>query len=163
MALNQFVDRVVEHPGRYTLTDTGGSVLGTYDLSRDEGTITEAGTPLNAANMNLVVDEVNDINDHLDALLLTQNYTKTTSLDDPIIYGDNTYYIDFDSVPKGYSPVYVVGVNTSGSGSSMVRLRGWFLASNGVRAGVKLRSESSTDLTAMTISVTVLYVREGGI
>lgn len=161
--LNTFIDRIVEHPGRYTLTDPGGAELGTYDLSRDEGTVTEEGTPLNAANLNPVVNEINGINDRLDAFLKLQTYTKQTSINDPIAPGDNTYYINFSSVPKGYDPVYVVGVNTSGTGSSMVRLRGWFLSSNGTQAGVKMRSESQTDLTAMTVAVTVLYVRSGGI
>ena len=160
MALNQFVDRVVEHPGRYTLTDTGGSVLGTYDLSRNEGTITEAGTPLNAANMNLVVDEVNDINDRLDAFLHVETYSEVSS-STPITPGDNTYYIDFNTTPKGYTAVGIVGVNTSGTGSASLRLRGFFLGTG--RAGIKLRSEASSNLTAITITVDVLYVREGGI
>lgn len=156
--LNQFVDRVVEHPGRYTLTDTGGSVLGTYDLSRTEGTVTEAGTPLNAANMNLVVDEVNDINDRLDTLLHVETYSEVTS-STPITPGDNTYYIDFDTVPKGYTPVGIVGVNTSGTGSSGLRLRGFFLGTG--RAGVKLRSEATSNLTTITIAIDVLFAKEG--
>lgn len=160
MALNQFVDRVVEHPGRYTLTDTGGSVLGTYDLSRNEGTITEAGTPLNAANMNLVVDEVNDINDRLDAFLHVETYSEVSS-STPITPGDNTFYVEFNTVPSGYTAVGVVGVNTSGTGSSSLRLRGFFLSTN--RAGVKLRNEASSNLTAITVAVDVLYVRTGGI
>ena len=158
--LNQFVDRVVEHPGRYTLTDTGGSVLGTYDLSRDEGTITEAGTPLNAANMNLVVDEVNDINDRLDAFLYVETYSKVSS-STPITPGDNTFYVEFNTVPSGYTAVGIVGVNTSGTGSASLRLRGFFLSTN--RAGVKLRNEGSSNLTAITVAVDVLYVRTGGI
>lgn len=160
MALNQFVDRVVEHPGRYTLTDTGGSVLGTYDLSRDEGTITEAGTPLNAANMNLVVDEVNNINDRLDAFLYVETYSKVSS-STPITPGDNTFYVEFNTVPSGYTAVGIVGVNTSGTGSSSLRLRGFFLSTN--KAGIKLRNEGSSNLTAITVAVDVLYVRTGGI
>ena len=48
-----FIDRVVEHPGRFTLTNADtGEVLGTFDLTRAEGTITTEGTQLNAANLN---------------------------------------------------------------------------------------------------------------
>lgn len=48
-----FIDRVVDYPGRYTLKDANsGTVFGTYDLVRDEGTIHEPGTLLNANNLN---------------------------------------------------------------------------------------------------------------
>ena len=47
-----FIDRIVEYPGRVTLTDTGGVVLGTYDVTRDEGDVYTAGTLLNATNLN---------------------------------------------------------------------------------------------------------------
>jgi hypothetical protein len=60
-----FIDRVVEHPGRYTLTNSKtGEVLGTFDFTRAEGTITTEGTQLNAANLNSelqsVASEVNE-------------------------------------------------------------------------------------------------------
>lgn len=48
-----FTDRIVEHPGRYTLTNADtGTVLGTFDLVRAEGEIYEPGTLLNANNLN---------------------------------------------------------------------------------------------------------------
>lgn len=47
-----FTDRVVQYPNRYLLEDTGGTQTGPYTLIRDEGTITDAGTPLNATNLN---------------------------------------------------------------------------------------------------------------
>ena len=46
-----FVDRVVEHPGRVRLTPVEG-VENVYDMTREEGTVTEEGTPLNATNLN---------------------------------------------------------------------------------------------------------------
>ena len=51
---NYFTDRVVQHPGRITLTPTGGS--DEYDVDRAEGTVTTPGTPFNAASMNGAVD-----------------------------------------------------------------------------------------------------------
>ncbi len=47
-----FIDRIVEYPNRYLLEDTGGTQTGPYTLIRDEGTIYDEGTPLNAANLN---------------------------------------------------------------------------------------------------------------
>jgi len=44
-----WLDRVVEHPNRYVLTDNGD---GTYTISPSPGTITEAGTFLNAEKLN---------------------------------------------------------------------------------------------------------------
>lgn len=48
-----FIDRVVEYPGRYTLTDADtGIVLGTFDIVRAEGEVYTDGTLLNANNLN---------------------------------------------------------------------------------------------------------------
>lgn len=55
-----FEDRLVEKPNRYTLTDDAGNVLGTYTLTRDEGTVTQEGTPLNAANLNAAIQDATD-------------------------------------------------------------------------------------------------------
>ena len=55
-----FEDRLVEKPNRYTLTDDSGNILGTYTLTRAEGTVTREGTPLNAANLNAALQEAVD-------------------------------------------------------------------------------------------------------
>lgn len=51
-----FKDRIVSDPYRYTLTDNGD---GTYMLIPFPGEISEVGTPINAANMNEVVEKHN--------------------------------------------------------------------------------------------------------
>lgn len=51
---NFFKDRIVAHPGRITLTPTGGS--DEYDVDRAEGTVTEAGTPFSADVFNGMLD-----------------------------------------------------------------------------------------------------------
>ena len=51
---NFFKDRIVQHPGRITLTATGGS--DEYDVDRAEGTVTEAGTPFSADTFNGMLD-----------------------------------------------------------------------------------------------------------
>lgn len=48
-----FIDRVVDHPGRYKLINVDTrEELGVFDLERDEGNIYEPGTLLNANNLN---------------------------------------------------------------------------------------------------------------
>lgn len=70
-----FIDRVVEHPGRFTLTNADtGEVLGTFDLTRAEGTVTTEGTQLNAANLNQEIQDAvtqvtEDISDTVDSRL----------------------------------------------------------------------------------------------
>lgn len=54
---NYFVDRVVQHPGRVTMTPVAGQT-DTYDLARAEGTVTEVGTPFNADTFNGIADEL---------------------------------------------------------------------------------------------------------
>lgn len=49
-----FTDRVVQYPGRVTLTPTGAS--DTYDMARAEGTVTNPGSPLNAETFNGAID-----------------------------------------------------------------------------------------------------------
>ena len=65
-----FVDRVVQYPNRVDLVDTDGNHgysvsgetliinTGPYTLTRNEGTVTEAGTLLNALNLTENVDEI---------------------------------------------------------------------------------------------------------
>ena len=55
---NFFTDRSVEFPGRYRLTPTEDTNI--YDLVRQEGTIYNAGTPLNAEHLNGAMQEVID-------------------------------------------------------------------------------------------------------
>lgn len=70
-----FIDRVVEHPGRFTLTNADtGEVLGTFDLTRAEGTVTTEGTQLNATNLNQEIQDAvtqvtEDLSDTIDSRL----------------------------------------------------------------------------------------------
>lgn len=48
-----FEDRVVEHPNRWKLTNPDDSTdFQVWDVERDEGEVTQAGTPLNAETFN---------------------------------------------------------------------------------------------------------------
>lgn len=54
-----FYDRISEHPTRRKLitTDTQ-QVFGSYDVERDEGTVSQAGTPLNAQTFNTMQSNI---------------------------------------------------------------------------------------------------------
>ena len=47
-----YVDRVVQFPGRVIAKNVLTQEETTFDLTRDEGTVTTEGTLLNAANLN---------------------------------------------------------------------------------------------------------------
>lgn len=48
-----FVDRVVEHPNRWKLVNVDDPTdVKIYDVTREEGEVTNPGTPLNAENLN---------------------------------------------------------------------------------------------------------------
>jgi hypothetical protein len=51
----QWFDRIVEHPKRFALIDNGD---GTYTLDPRPGNIFQAGTPVNAANMNSIENRI---------------------------------------------------------------------------------------------------------
>lgn len=61
-------DRIVEYPGRITLTAVSGEA-DTYDVTRAEGTVTQEGTPINAANLTAAFGQV------------TTDYTGTVTYD----------------------------------------------------------------------------------
>ena len=49
-------DRIKQYPHRYTLTNVSGS---TYDFTEVTGEVTEAGTPVNAKNLNAIEKAIN--------------------------------------------------------------------------------------------------------
>ena len=56
-----FEDRVVQYPGRSTLTNVADpNDVKTYDVAREEGEVTNEGTPLNAENINEAIQETVD-------------------------------------------------------------------------------------------------------
>lgn len=79
-----FIDRIVQFPGRVTLTDVNSGTSQTVDVVRSEGTVTEAGTLLNATNLNTMTQ--------VDAALETEfaNYI-------------NGQYTDFDNYQNSMS------------------------------------------------------------
>lgn len=58
MALTKYTDRIVQYPGRLKLTNVSTGEQQTVDVARAEGTVTRAGTVLNASQLNEVVNYV---------------------------------------------------------------------------------------------------------
>ena len=63
MSFNKFtwVDRSSEYPSRRTITDTSTGVSQVATIVRNEGTVTEQGTPFNATNMNSLEDRIDNM------------------------------------------------------------------------------------------------------
>lgn len=119
-------------------------------------TITYNGTSATVARQINVIEGVSsllDISDTVSALLTSESYSSTPS----IASGDNTLYVTFSQIPRGYSPVAIKDVSTAGTGSSYVRIRGFGISSDGSQAYIKLHNESSNTLTGVTINVGVLF------
>ena len=129
-----FEDRVVEHPGRVDLTGVGGDgftdvdfVDGvivasgtssvTVDVTRNEGTVTKAGTALTAENLNDYIDD-----------LIVQNMNTRWLIANYFAAGETGMYTHFD----GY--VYlIIWRSVSGSGSygiDMVTISNGTVSSN---------------------------------
>lgn len=102
--------------------------------------------------------EIETVQEVLSNMVMTTSYT-LTGMAATLTPGDNTVTIQFDSVPSGeYTPVGIVGVQTSGTGSASVRLRAFGVSSGGTSAFVKVRNEASSDITP-SIGVTVLWIK----
>ena len=56
MANTYFTARLVQDPGRVTMTPTGNT--NEYDLARAEGNVTEPGTPFNADTFNRIANQI---------------------------------------------------------------------------------------------------------
>lgn len=76
-----FVDRIVQYPGRVIARNVLTSEETTFDLSRDEGTITTEGTLLNAANLNRETQVDADVQAKYDAVLGDVDYQNPMSND----------------------------------------------------------------------------------
>lgn len=57
----QWYDRIVQHPKRFSIVDNGD---GTITLNPQPGDITQAGTPVNAANMNSIEERIEGNYEH---------------------------------------------------------------------------------------------------
>lgn len=126
-----FVDRIVEYPNRYILEDENGVQTGPYTLIRDEGEVTEAGTLLNAQNLN----------DEVDALItakLPEVVSNTVSAGTVAAGGYKNVDIPI-TPPDGKTAVGIAGVYISGTNQSYCSTIGFYIGSDG-NAHVQLKN-----------------------
>ena len=114
-------------------------------------------TPLSASNMNNIEAGIEALDDLLSPAILIDSYSPTAFFQ--VTPGDNTIYISFNEVPKNYTAGGIIGVQTSGTGSSKIRLRAFGISSGGSQAFLKVYSEATSTLTELTVNVTVLWVK----
>ena len=95
-----WLERVREFANRFTLSPTGNP--NEFDITRVEGTVTVAGVPLSIANLNSIVDGIEQNN--LFNLLLTPGRYKVTTFDDPTA-GDITETIKLTSDNSTYATI----------------------------------------------------------
>lgn len=124
-----FVDRVVEYPNRYYLEDENGVQTGPYNLLRAEGTVTTAGTLLNAANLTSNVQEIA-------TALLPEIVTDTASTGS---IGANAYKNAAVTLtpPTGKTLVGVAGIHMGGTNSSYCQIIGFYVNGNAIQVQMK--------------------------
>lgn len=106
---NYFTDRSVEYPGRYRLNPTDDSAI--FDLVRQEGTIYNAGTPLNADNLNGAMQDVIDMIPNQSAFLAVQGTTTYAEVTAAL----NAGQVVFAAVTNSYGTVNIYPYTNAGS------------------------------------------------
>lgn len=81
MANTYFTDRVVQYPGRVTMTPTGNT--NEYDLARAEGNVTKPGTPFNADTFNGIANQI--LQDAINAAVAQAKTETLAALGDYVI------------------------------------------------------------------------------
>lgn len=107
---NYFNDRSVEFPGRYRLNPTDTTNI--YDLVRQEGTIYNAGTPLNAEHLNGAMQDVIDMIPIQSAFLAEQGSTTYAEVTAAL----NAGQVVFAAVTNSYDTVNIYPYAYAGSG-----------------------------------------------
>ena len=100
-----FFDRISEHPTRRKLVTTDTQqVYGSFDVERDEGTVSQVGTPLNAQTFNTMQDNIEKAIGIAVIGTLTAGQTSITLSSELI---DNNSDFDFRTSIFGVTPTAV--------------------------------------------------------
>lgn len=110
---NYFTDRVVQYPGRVTMTPTGNT--NEYDLARSEGNVTSEGTPFNAAKFNEIA---NTIHAYGTCTSAAGTATKTVTCPGFVLNSGATITVLFSNANAVSGTTYL---NVNGSGSREIR------------------------------------------
>ena len=143
-----FVDRIVEHPGRFRLTQVDDDV---FDLTREEGEVTEAGTPLDAEHFN------NEIAYGVISRFVTGTVVKDNV---SIATGATSGTLNIDATRAGYTPIAVAGLritngSTGGTHGDSCTSFAWYINGNNVAVAVK---NNHAQTAVIKVTATVLYI-----
>ena len=146
MANSFFTDRSVQYPGRVQLTHVSGDV---YDLTRAEGTVTQEGTELNAANLNGAMDACNTYTDQQTSKVYeTKSASKTLS--------SNAFFNETISLGTKDAKVPVIaGWNVTGTNTSYCYVMGVIIEGNATN-GWSVRFRGKNLNTSSSISATLV-------
>lgn len=146
-----FLNRIVEHPGRIRLTKVSENV---YDVTREEGAVTQAGTPLNAASLNGAIDEANTYTDAQTAKAYESKSTTAT-------LNANAFFNQTMDIGKsGNRRPIIAGWNVTGTSTSYCYVMGVVIEGNETDGWVvRFRGKNlyTSSLTA-TLAAQILWV-----
>ena len=133
-------NRIVEQPGRIKLTAVAGET-DTYDVTRAEGQVTQAGTVLNADNLNAAF------------LPAYEEYSGTVTYDAGTI-GTRALAVNLGSSNKsGMTLAGMVLTSASNASAYSVQL---YVSSGTIYAGIYRASTAAVSGAAITVRVTWL-------
>lgn len=131
---NYFVDREVEHPGRvkfsgvqgdFTVADFVEDTLYLYsgdeisvDMTRDEGEVTEQGTPLNAVNLNGGINQMIAAALKANVTMLTMSANSSKALTD--VPAGSNFLVVWTTASGSFGIDYVWFSNESAVSRSLV-------------------------------------------
>lgn len=182
-----FTDRVVEHPGRVTLTPVTGQT-NVYDMTRNEGEIYADGTLLNATNMNQQTQLDNAVetlyttagmtggtyqNEVSDALAyvvdkITPNFMQVAMTSDQTLTNQSTTVLNFNSTTRSAGNKLTLNTTNHriiiGAGVKYVRVSGqiyiYTVGSNGAKNAYIYQNEAikSRGVANLTSSYNTIVV-----
>lgn len=128
-------DRITEHPGRIRLTAVAGET-DVYDVTREEGQVVQAGTQLNAQNLNNAFG------------LVTEDYTGTVTYEAGTV-GTRGTAVSLGSANKaGMTLVALILTNATNASNYIVQP---YVSSNTVYAGIYRASSAAVTGASITV------------
>ena len=128
-------DRITEHPGRIRLTAVAGET-DVYDVTREEGQVVQAGTQLNAQNLNNAFG------------LVTEDYTGTVTYEAGAV-GTRGTAVSLGSANKtGMTLVALILTNATNASNYIVQP---YVSSNTVYAGIYRASSAAVTGASITV------------
>lgn len=128
-------DRIVEHPNRVLLTPVAGEE-NVYDMTRAEGQVTQAGTPLNKANLESAF------------ALVAEEYTGTVSYEAGTV-GTRGAAVNLGSAAKtGKTLIALILTNATNASNYVVQP---YVSGNTVYAGIYRASTAAVSGASITV------------